>query len=335
MRYSYTIIFSLIFSMFCSEIIYCQTNWIKFEPTSANDNGKSVVLISGDESYRSEESLPMLAKILTTHHGFHTTVLFSINPVTKLIDPNYLQNIPGLHFLNSADLVIIQTRFRELPDDQMEYIDKYLRQGKPIIGLRTATHAFRYPKKSTSKFKEYSYDSKDKWVGGFGKQILGETWISHHGLENEATRSLLDGIAEIEKNPILKGVGVIWGPSGVYSTERLSPNTKVLLWGASTKTLDQNSPVVWEKSIMPIAWTRSYTAWNGEMGKVFTTTLGASMDFLDDDLRRLVVNAVYWTLDMEDKIPANGTNVEIVGQYKPTMFGFDGFKKDMKPSDYQ
>lgn len=335
MKYGYTIILSLIFSTYYSEMVYCQEQWIKFDPTSAADNGKSIVLISGDESYRSEESLPMLAKILTTHHGFHTTVLFAINPETKLVDPNFVKNIPGLHLLASADLVIIQTRFRELPDDQMEFLDQYLQQGKPIIGLRTATHAFRYPKNSTSKYKGYSYDSTEEWVGGFGKHILGETWISHHSLESEATRSLNDGRAQIEKNPILNGVGSIWGPSGVYSTERLAPNTKVLVWGASTESINQDSPIVSEKSIMPIAWTRTYPGWNGATGKVFTTTLGASMDFLDDDLRRLVVNAVYWTLDMSDKIPEKGTNVEIVGKYIPTMFGFDGFKKDMKPSDYR
>lgn len=335
MKYIYSIILFLVFSMCFSEVIYSQDQWIEFEPTSTMNNGKSIVLISGDESYRSEESLPMLAKILTTHHGFHTTILFAINPETNLIDPNYIKNIPGLQSLESADLVIIQTRFRELPDDQMIFLDKYLREGKPIIGLRTSTHAFRYARNSKSRFKKYSYDSKDEWAGGFGKQILGETWISHHGLQNEATLSLTDGTAQIEKNPILNGVGSIWGPSGVYSTERLSPNTKVLLWGASTESLVKDSPAVWEKSIMPIAWTRSYTGWNGETGKVFTTTLGASMDFLDDDLRRLVVNAVYWTLDMSDKIPDKGTNVEFVGQYSPTMFGFEGFKKGMKPLDYR
>lgn len=325
----------LIISVFCTQAVISQEQWLEFKPSSQMSNGKSIVLISGDESYRSEESLPMLAKILTTHHGFHTKVLFAINPETNLIDPNYLQNIPGLHSLESADLVIIQTRFRELPDEQMQYIDDYLQQGKPIIGLRTATHAFRYGADSKSKFKKYSYNSKEEWIGGFGKYILGETWISHHGLENEATRSLIDGVAKIENNPILNGVGMIWGPSGVYSTERLSPNSEVLIWGGSTASLAEESPVIFEKAIMPIAWTRYYKGNYGKVGKVFTTTLGASVDFLDEDLRKLVVNGVYWTLNMAEKVPADGSNVELVGRYNPTMFGFDGFKQGMKPSDYR
>ncbi len=93
--------------------------------------GKKVVLVSGDEEYRSEEALPQLAKILATHHGFDATVLFAINPESGLIDPNYSSNIPGLEKLKDADLMIIATRFRELPDDQMQHIVDYLKAGKP------------------------------------------------------------------------------------------------------------------------------------------------------------------------------------------------------------
>jgi len=94
--------------------------WLHFSPPAGQSNGKYIVLVGGDEAYRSEESLPMLAKILAEHHGFRTTVLFAINPETGFIDPNYHQNIPGLQFLAEADLMIIATRFRELPDDQMQ-----------------------------------------------------------------------------------------------------------------------------------------------------------------------------------------------------------------------
>src|SRR5690606_18319083 len=100
-----------------------QSQWLQFKPKSAISNSKHIVLISGDEEYRSEESLPMLAKILTEYHGFTTTVLFAINPETGLVDPDYTQNIPGINHLSSADLLIIATRFRELPDQQMKYID--------------------------------------------------------------------------------------------------------------------------------------------------------------------------------------------------------------------
>src|ERR1700680_140622 len=76
--------------------------------------GKHIVLISGDEEYRSEEALPQLGKILAKHHGFKCTVLFAIDPKTGEINPN-ISNIPGLENLQSADLMIISTRFRDLP----------------------------------------------------------------------------------------------------------------------------------------------------------------------------------------------------------------------------
>ncbi|MEM7600672.1 MAG: hypothetical protein AAF357_04570, partial [Verrucomicrobiota bacterium] len=86
-----------------------------FEPPPGNANGKHIVLISGDEEYRSEESCPMLAKILTKHHGFKCTVLFAIDPETGVIDPNNNSNIPGTEALDDADLMIIATRWRVLP----------------------------------------------------------------------------------------------------------------------------------------------------------------------------------------------------------------------------
>jgi len=110
--------------------------WLEYSGGQGPGKGKTVVLISGDDEYRSEEGMPMLAKILSTHHGFDTKVLFAIDPEKKEIIPNYKSNIPGLHFLEDADLVIMLMRFRELPDDQMKFIDDYVQSGKPIIGLR-------------------------------------------------------------------------------------------------------------------------------------------------------------------------------------------------------
>jgi hypothetical protein len=156
--------------------------WIHFSPPAGQSNGKYIVLVGGDEAYRSEESLPMLAKILAERHGFRAIVLFAINPETGFIDPNYHQNIPGLQFLAKADMVIIATRFRELPDDQMQYIHNYFVAGKPVIGLRTATHAFHYSRNPNNKYAKYGFKSNQKgWEGGFGKRILGENWVNHHG----------------------------------------------------------------------------------------------------------------------------------------------------------
>ena len=154
--------------------------WLVVEGGEGPGKGKRIVLVSGDEEYRSEEALSQLAKILAKHHGFHCTVLYAIDPKTGAIDPNTVDNIPGLEALRLADLMVIATRFRNLPDGQMKEIDDYLRAGKPVVGMRTATHAFNVPKDRA--FHHYSWDQKgEKLPQGFGRQVLGETWISHHG----------------------------------------------------------------------------------------------------------------------------------------------------------
>jgi len=89
--------------------------WVVYPGREGPGKGKHIVLISGDEEYRSEEALPMLARILATHHGFKCTVLFAVDPKTGVIDPECQTNIPGLEQLQSADLMVLFTRFRELP----------------------------------------------------------------------------------------------------------------------------------------------------------------------------------------------------------------------------
>src|SRR3954451_6241439 len=109
--------------------------WVVYPGAPGPGQGKNVVLISGDEEYRSEEALPQLAKILAKHHGFNCTVLFAIGK-DGTIDPNRPDNIPGLEALRKADLMIIATRFRDLPDDQMKEIGDYVDSGRPIIDMR-------------------------------------------------------------------------------------------------------------------------------------------------------------------------------------------------------
>src|ERR1700758_1942569 len=96
--------------------------WAVYPGGPGPGQGKDVVLISGDEEYRSEEALPQLARILAKHHGFKCTVLFAIDPKDGTINPNRRDNIPGLEALRSADLLVIFTRFRDLPDEQMKYL---------------------------------------------------------------------------------------------------------------------------------------------------------------------------------------------------------------------
>lgn len=310
--------------------------WISYQPGDGPGNGTHIVLVSGDEEYRSEEALPLLAEILAKHHGFETTVLFAINPETGKVDPEYQHNIPGLEHLQEADLMVLFTRFRELPDAQMKYIDQYLQSGKPVVGLRTATHAFMYEDNPESRYAKYSFRSTVKgWEDGFGRQILGETWIDHHGAHaEEGTRGIIDGIMKREQHAILRGVRDIWTKTDVYGTRRLHGDPEVLVWGMPTEGMRPDSRINWEKSTMPVAWIKEYTSEQGNTGRVFATTMGAAVDLVSEDLRRLIVNGCYWALGMDRQIPER-SKVEITGEYNPTMFGFGEHQKGLTPSDFK
>lgn len=305
--------------------------WVVYEGGNGPGRGKHIVFVSGDEEYRSEEALPMLAKILAEHHGFTCTVLFAVDPQTGEINPDHQTNIPGLHLLQTADLMVLFTRFRELPDDQMKYIVDYTNSGKPIIGLRTATHAFHYTRNPNSPYAKYDYNSK-QLEGGYGRQVFGETWVNHHGDHGkESTRGLINGLWQ--EHPILNGVKDIWGPTDVYGIRDLTGDVEVLVYGQSLWGMEPTSPPNNDKSIMPVAWIKTYTGETGNTARVFATTMGAAVDLQSEDLRRLLVNASYWAMGMEDQIPERA-NVDYVGEYTPTFFGFGDYQKGLKPSDF-
>jgi hypothetical protein len=114
----------------------------------------------------------------------------------------------------------------------------------------------------------------------------------------------------------------------------LPKEADVLIYGQSTAGMDDKAPLIWEKSVMPIAWTKPYQIEGGKPGMAFTSTMGSSLDFQSEDLRRLVLNASLYLLGMPEVIKPD-LSVEIVGEYKPTMFGFDTFRKGMRVEDFK
>jgi hypothetical protein len=305
--------------------------WVVYEGSNGPGRGKQVVLVSGDEEYRSEEALPQLAKILAKRHGFKCTVLFAVGK-DGAIDPNRSDNIPGLESLRSADLMIIVTRFRDLPDDQMKEVVDYVESRRPIIGMRTATHAFNLRSK---KYAKYSWNSKE-WAGGFGRQVLGETWVNHHGHHGkESTRGIIAPGAS--DHPIVRGIkdGDIWGPTDVYEVHLPSDCIPLVLGQVVAGMKATDEPLAGKKNdpMMPVAWCKTYAGEQGKKSRVFTTTMGAATDLESEGTRRLLVNAVYWAVGLEGKIGPL-TDVDLVGDYHPLPFGFGGAKKGVKPEDH-
>ena len=308
-------------------------DWVTYEGNRGVGAGKHIVFLGGDEEYRSEEGLPMLAKILAERHGFKCTVLFPIKD--GMIDPNTQTNIPGMAALDSADLCVMLLRFRELPDVQMKHFVDYLDRGKPIIALRTSTHAFAYSRNKQSPYARYSWQDK-QWPGGFGQQVLGETWINHHGSHGkESTRGIISD--EFKSHPILRGVTDIWGPSDVYGVVQLTTNSQVLVSGQVVSGMKPTDPPLQgpkNNPMMPLVWLQNYSGSSGKTNQIVTTTMGAATDLENAGLRRLVVNACYWTLGLSDKISA-AAKVETVGEFKPSAFGFGKFKRGIRPADLE
>lgn len=326
-------LFSVLVLLALSLPAFAQNPWAVYKGGEGPGKGKKIVLVSGDEEYRSEEQLPQLAKILAKHHGFDCTALFAVDK-DGFINPG-VSNIPGLEALKDADLLVIFTRFRNLPDEQMKHLADYFESGKPIVGLRTATHAFSGLK--NKDYSKYNWNNNDPlYKGGFGRQILGETWVAHHGAHgSQAARGIIAKGAE--SHPILKGIkdGDIFGPSDVY-TAKPPADANILVLGQVVAGMKFKDPPLEGKKndpMMPVAWTRTHKV-NGKEGRVFTTTVANGQDFSYEGTRRMTVNGVLWAVGLEDRIPER-TNVELVGTYEPLPFRAGGHKKGVRPADLE
>jgi len=295
-----------------------------FEPKPGPGQGKHIVLLAGDEEYRSEESLPMLAKILSQKHGFKCTVLFSAAE-DGTITPNDVTALSNPQALDTADLFITSLRFRNWPEESIARFEKAMNSGKPIVGLRTSTHAF----------------NKNR-LADFGKNVLGEKWVSHWGKhKSEATRGIVEPGAE--GSSLLHGVTDVFGTTDVYEAYPPGDATILLRGQVLSGMTPDSQPADYKKNratdkqeqgvnspMMPIAWTRLNTTSTGNTNRVFCTTMGAANEFENESLRRLVVNGVFWGLKLE--VPARA-DVAFVDEYKPSFYGFNAYRKDMKVSD--
>jgi hypothetical protein len=305
-------------------------DWVSYQGGEGPGKGKHVVFLSGDEEYRSEEGLPMLAKVLSQRHGFTCTVLFSVD-ADGTIDPDNGASLSGAAALDSADAIVMLLRFRHWPDDVMRRFSDAVERGVPIIALRTSTHAFNLS--GESKFRDFS---------AFGKNVLGEQWVSHWGgHKHEATRGVIE--APAKELPILRGVADIFGDTDVYEAHPPA-DAEILVRGQVLKGMHPSDPPADYKKrtalgkeqgvndpMMPVAWTRINKTASGKENKIFCTTMGAATDLQSEGLRRLVVNAVYWGLGLDAPEKAD---VAYVDDYHPTMYGFKGYRRGIKPADH-
>ena len=236
----------------------------------------NVVFVTGDHEYSSEATMPLLAKALEERYGMQVKVLKS-HP-----DHNAEENIPGLEALKTADLAVFFLRWRRLPADQVKFIDDYLKSGKPVVGLRTSTHAFNYPKghplEKWNAFGEFAMGSPPGWGGTAGH--------THCGHECTTDVSVIE---DNSKHPILTGVDPSFHVSSWLYKVLPDYPAKGSTWLLMGKAVNPDKAGFEDN---PVAWTWQTSAG----GKVFATTMGHPEDFQVEAFQRLMINAIHWSL---------------------------------------
>ncbi|MFT6179910.1 MAG: hypothetical protein ACJA1W_002259 [Akkermansiaceae bacterium] len=305
---------------------------LTFEGTEGPGKGKHIVFIANDHEYRSEETCPLIAKILAKHHGFKCTVLFGIDENGHIKGGG--TPIPDMEVLKEADLLFFYTRFMTLPDEQADALVAYFERGGPTIGLRTSTHCFNGQKGKWAKLN-FNYGGDD-YRGGLGEQIYGNTWNkgrgqSHYG-SNHKMGSTISGIG---KHAILTGVQPMHTYSGAYKSQPPADATP-LLEVQVLNTFGPSKDVNKDRPLVNAGWTRdAYIAPSGakKTARVVYTSFGASEDVLDENARRFLINASFWAIGLEDKIEAD-LDASIVGKFQPAPYTTGSFYRvGVKPSD--
>ena len=233
-----------------------------------------IVFVCGDHEYSGEQTLPQFGAELSRRYGLETQVLKSAP------DQNGETDIPGLEALAGADLAVFYLRWRRLPLSQLGLIDSYVKAGKPVMGLRTTSHSFSYPKDDA--LVGWNGWAKDVFGTPPGWNVEGHTHYGHQA----TTRVSRNRAAR--RDPILVGVAEEFvAPSWLYHVLPNYPpaDARVLLYGDA---IQPNKPAVRN----PVAWT-----WKNRFGaRSFYTSLGHPGDFAIESFQRLLVNAVFWEL---------------------------------------
>ena len=247
-----------------------------------------IVLISGELEYKSAETLPPFAKFLEANHPFACTYL-ERKPGKDVND------IPGLEALEKADLAILYIRRMTLPDEQLARLRKYAESGRPIIGIRTASHAFE-------NWKEWD------------REVLGGNYHNHHGAKLLPVVRVVPAAAG---HAVLKGIPAVFSSAGsLYKNAPLPARSEPLLMGTI-----EGQPAE------PVAWLHSFKG-----SRVFYTSLGHPDEFAMPAFRQLLVNAIHWALDKPAASAFADKPASKAAPAKPVVkrVGVDEFEKLMK-----
>lgn len=209
-----------------------------------------VCMLSGSEEYESDKTLDSLRHELETKHGASVT----------LLKARGVDSLPGLEALDTCDVAVFFTRRLTISGEALEKVKRYVASGKPIVGIRTASHGFQ------------------NWLE-FDPLVLGGNYKGHFGKDKVVATTIA---TTAKDHPILRGVGAIESSSTLYKAAPLKEDCVVLLNGTTTD------------STQPVAWTRTHDG-----GRIFYTSLGGQSDFEHPSFRRMLINAIFWASNRE------------------------------------
>jgi type 1 glutamine amidotransferase/nicotinamidase-related amidase len=217
-----------------------------------------IVFVISEDEYFAKDTLPAFA---------HDELEGKLHWTPKIIQSDSKTDIPGLEAVDQADLLVLFMRRRELPDEQLNHFKKYFESGKPVVGVRTASHSFQ------------------NWLE-FDKLVLGCNYGRHYGTGKDGIKTTITPASkEATHHPILRGIdlaGSTWeSTASLYRVTPLLEGTTPLLkgkWGTEPEE--------------PVAWTNTHKG-----GRIFYTSLGDPDDFKDPKFRKLLTNGILWALD--------------------------------------
>lgn len=246
------------------------------EAEANDEKAPHVVLVVGTRHYSPEQTMPLLAEELK-RFGFRTTLVMGEGDPEKKTK----NVLPGIEALKEADVAIFFLRFLKLPDSEWKYVEDYIKSGKPVIGLRTSNHAFKYPKDHP----------RYEWNDGFGRRVLGGPYVVHQSGQTE-----IKVVGKHRKHPIMTHVDkTAWTSPGTLYLTRLEGGCIPLVTGTGTGKArlvvrDWGTVQVHAEEADIVAW-----AWENEWGgKVFGTSFGHPGDFAEEAFTRMLVNSVFW-----------------------------------------
>jgi type 1 glutamine amidotransferase/nicotinamidase-related amidase len=241
------------------------------QPFRYSDQTKRVVMLIGDDEYKTEVTLPAFAETELKPIGIDVTIIHA--------DAKDKNNFPGMaEAVKNADVVLVSVRRRTPPKEQLDALKAHVAAGKPIVGIRTASHAWsvRDPK-TVEALEKMGLATWDK----FDADVLGGHYTGHHGNTIKSTVAPAENAAA---NPILSGVTVseLIGNGSLYRVSPIATSASPILIG----TIPDQQPE-------PVAWTNIS---GDKKSRVFYTSLGHAQDFENASFRKLLQNGVLWSL---------------------------------------